>query len=305
MKQVAWLVVALMACSGTAAEAPAVVRSPAVGAMAAVGMGGLLRVSRGDAGAAAERVEEGAVVATEGDDIQLRFDAGDVQLALWTAASTLAPVIMADAPVGAVDGGVILRPGAPVTVLERRGDRARIRHTGAGVTVEGEIAAAAIGQRYTRTPVASTGEVSALRNRTEVRAAPGGAVLAVVANDTIEIASDVRRTGPVVDGWAPISVTTPDVVVRGVVPAAEVGPPEGIFGFLAGGTEDGTVEVAIEVGACLHDRPGGAVVGTVTKPVTWAARGDADGWYWLTVGVAGATVEVAARPGAPCPVSAR
>jgi hypothetical protein len=135
MKPTIGLLVAVAACGGAAAsDAPARVAPAAPetakapdratapeGTTALVSEGAALRWQRdGQSIGVTGGRAEAAVVARDGDDVQLRFGDDDLELALWTEQATLSPVMVRATAVRV--GGVVgpeLFAGAPIRVRGR------------------------------------------------------------------------------------------------------------------------------------------------------------------------------------------
>jgi hypothetical protein len=301
MKPVRWCALAALGCS--VAIAPS-----AAAEDARVAKGSILRWRRGDQTGVkvAGSDQEYEIVATVGGDVRLQVPAIGAHLLFWANESALAPAIVRRTPLGP---NVELRPGAPVTVRQRRGGRVRVRLDAGGVVVEGEVAASAIGRRFMRGRYeAPGGEVVTLRRGVRVRATPRGVVIATVSGlddaDMPRAEQRVSAVGAAVAGWREVVVLTDDVRVRGFVRSDDVvlerAAMYGGFGF-----GRPPANVTLGRGTCLHDRPGGEVVGVISSDQSWPTRDAGDGWIRVTVPSRAASVEVAARPGAPCPASDR
>jgi hypothetical protein len=256
-----------------------------------------------------------ALVAERSEAVQVLDDSGPARVLLWIARRHLSRVTtrtVALAPESIVEVPSVaarrseLGAGAPVEVVARAGDLARVRCRHFDVELYGWIPASVIGDVY----VPAINDVpSLLEDRIElgptaVRTEPrkDATIVARLTSDH-NLGSILGRRR----GWYEIVLETTEgpvdaaeTVVRGFVPrSARWRPPRGrhsddVDGGVSCRHEDTVTEVPIFVakGTCLRARPGGEVVGILSENRTSAPTADAAGWWRMPVSTSVGNVDV-------------
>lgn len=251
-----------------------------------------------------------AVLALDGADARIATVRDGLIVARWVAASALARVATAGAavspaPGAAPDPAVRIRPG--YRLPDADGPWLSVAHPPAaldGLELEGFVPAGLRGFTWDEPPPAPP-PARAVRREGDILDAPHAAARPR-AKVTREAAIEVRGTR---SGYWEITARTPRAEVDGFLPAPPPPPPRprhsGRYEF-SEDTIDGVLVLPpspLPPGTCLHDAPGGEVVGMILgpQPATLRPSPRVPGWSAVELATLWGTATYYTPAGAAAP----
>lgn len=217
------------------------------------------------------------VVAQASERVRVVSRTGGARLLLWLDRGDLGRAAVREVALegSAPPRGVTLYSGAAVEVVERAGDRVRVRREDYWLAFDGWVPAGAIGPIFVRGEAspAAGGKKVVVDCGTELAAAIGGPAMAIVGPGPggCEAGVEVDALGEPRGGFQEIVVGNEWYTARGFVAAAAAQGDEAGYGL--GWGELRAYEerwVALPPGTCLHAERYGEPVGVVTEPLRFA-----------------------------------